>query len=170
MGGAGQLVTHPLFSLPPTPLPSYYTGSLPGCKSWWHNYTQETSKNGLKQETARKPAISLHTKEIKGHWGAKSRYIPSDLSYFLYTFLHFQPSALSHHCIHFSSVLLKFCGKCTLLKNCCLHLGLLMWIQQRKEARKSLTPTTHMHTQKEIQKIELRQENNKHETKITPGF
>lgn len=72
--GRGQFVTHPLPPYPHTPLLSYYTGSLRGCKSWWHNYTQETSKNGLKQEIAMKPVISLHTREIiKGHWGAKKQ-------------------------------------------------------------------------------------------------
>lgn len=69
-------------SLPPTPLLSYYIGSLPGCKSWWHNAAQETSKHGLKQENAMQTAPGFHTKEIKG--ALRGKYIPSDLfCYFL---------------------------------------------------------------------------------------
>lgn len=50
---------------------------------------------------------------------------------------------------------LKFFTKYTFPQNCKLHLGLLMWIQLRKETIKSLTSTIHtnMHTQKEIRKI-----------------
>lgn len=110
-GGRRQWpISYTSSSLPtPTLLLSYYTGSLPGCKLWWHNYTQETSKNGLKQEIAMKPAIGLHTKEIiKGHWGPKSKYIPSDLFHFLSTIFHFQLPAFSHSCAHFSSGLGNF--------------------------------------------------------------
>lgn len=109
-GGKQWPISYTSPSLPtPTPLLSYYIGSLPSCKSWWHNYTQETSQNGLKQEIAMKPAIGLQTKEIiKGHRGAKSKYIPSDLLYFLSTIFHFQPPALSHNCTNFNSGLENF--------------------------------------------------------------
>lgn len=111
--GSGQLVTHPLLPYPHAAT-FIHTGSLPGYKSWWHNDTQEKSKNGLKQEIAMKSAMGLHTEDtIKGHWEAKSKYIPSDLFYFLSTIFHFQPPALSHICTHFSSRLgnfsLNFC-------------------------------------------------------------
>lgn len=109
-GGRQWPICYPSSSLPtPTSLLSYYTGSLGGCKSWWHNYTQETSKNGLKQKIAMKPVISLHTKEtIKGQWGAKSKYIPSDLFYVLSSIFPFQPPALLHICTHFHSGLGNF--------------------------------------------------------------
>lgn len=65
--GSGQLVTHPLLPYPHAAT-FIHTGSLPGYKSWWHNDTQEKSKNGLKQEIAMKSAMGLHTEDtIKGH-------------------------------------------------------------------------------------------------------
>lgn len=158
-GGRRQWpISYSSSSLPtPTPLLSCYIGSLPGCKSWWHNYAQETSKNGLKQEIAMKLAIGLHTKQIiKGHWGAKSKYIPSDLFYFLSTIFHFQPPALSHNCTHFSGGLGNFYLN-VLLNIPCLKIVGSIWAYQcefnrERRPQKSLTHTTHMHTQKEIRK------------------
>lgn len=79
--GSGQLVTHPLLSLPPH---CYFPTIQVPCQAVNHggyNYAQETAKNGLKQETAMKPAISLHTTElIRGNEGQVVLYIPSDLS------------------------------------------------------------------------------------------
>lgn len=136
-------------------------GSLPSCKSWWYNYTQETAKNGLKQETAMKPAISLHTtKIIRGNEGQEVLYIPSDLPfYFLSTIFHFQPSVLSHNCTHSSSglgnFLLNFLQNIPHLK--CVGPTWASWYEfhRKRRPQKSLIPTTqHIHTQqKEIWKF-----------------
>lgn len=154
--GSGQLVTHPLPSLPPhryfpttqVPYQAVNRGGIitlrRHSKMGWNRRLQW---NQLSASTPKKSSRDTE--------GAKSKYIPSDLFYFLSTVFHFQPPALLHNCTHFHSGLgnffLKFFVEYTLLKNCWLHLGLLMWIQQRKEATKSLNPTRH--TQKEIQKF-----------------
>lgn len=92
MEGSGQLVTHPLLSLPPhryfPTIQVLYQAVNPGGIITLRRHP----KMGWNRRLQWKQLSSLHTKEIiKGHWGAESKYIPSDLFYFLSTIFHFQP-------------------------------------------------------------------------------
>lgn len=156
-GGRQRPISYTSSSLPtPTLLLSYYIGSLLGCKLWWYNYARRHPKMGWNRRlTARKPAITPHTKEIiKGHWGARSAFLQTFSSYFLSTiFLNPQP----FHTIvlilvdRVGEFFLKFSAKYTLLKNCWLHLGLLICEFNRERRTQNLSPT--QHTQKEIRNI-----------------
>lgn len=99
-----------------------------------------------------KPAIGLHTKEtIKGHQGAKSKYIPSDLFYFLSTIFHFQPLALSQNCTHFNSGLRNFSLNFLLNIPCSKSVGSI-WAYgcefNRERRPQNLSPLQHTCTNK----------------------
>lgn len=156
--GSGQFVTHPLPSLPPhhyspiiqVPYEAVNRGGIITLRrhpkmGWnrrlqWNQLSASTPKKSPRDTEGQKASTFLQTFSTS-----------SPLS-FLFNPQPFYTIVLIFIVGWAIFFPLTFLAKYTMLKNCWLHLGLLMWIQQRKEATESFYPTRHMHTQKEIAK------------------